>query len=86
MMEMQQLMMDDDAFASNDLCSNKYYASASSPSRSLSKVRFLRVLVYLNGGSKIHPRAVKLFDEAEEVLHGMGSRYVRESLSRTDGR
>ena len=49
--------------------------SASSPSRSLPEVRFLRVVVSLNVGSQIHLRVVKLFDEAEAVPHGTGVRY-----------
>ena len=51
--------------------------SASSPSRSLPEVRFLRVVVSLNVGSQIRLRVVKLFDEAEAVPHGTGGWYGR---------
>jgi hypothetical protein len=49
--------------------------SASSSSRSLPGVRFMRFLVALNVGSQIRIRMVNVFDEAESVPHGMGAWY-----------
>jgi hypothetical protein len=49
--------------------------SASSPSRSLPKVRFLRFLVALDVKSQIHLCIVKVFDEMESVPHGTDARY-----------
>ena len=46
--------------------------SASSPSRSLPEVRYLRVMVSLNVGSQILLRVVKVFDEAEVVAGRTG--------------
>ena len=56
---------EDDAQASNDLRSGEDRCpSASSPSRSLPEVRFLRVLVSTNIRSQIRLHGVKLFDKA----------------------
>ena len=49
--------------------------SASSPSRSLLELRFLRFLVALNVRSQIRLRVVKVFDEADSMPHGTGTWY-----------
>ena len=67
---------EDDAQASNDPSSSEdRRPSASSPSRSLPKVRFLRVSVSTNVGSQIRLHRVKLFDEAKAVPPGTGGQY-----------
>ena len=69
---------EDDAQASNDPSSSEDRCpSASSPSRSLPEVRFLRVLVSTNVGSQILLHGVKLFDEAMSVAGGTAGRYGR---------
>jgi hypothetical protein len=62
----------DGAQASNNpSCGRKRCPYASFPSRSLPKVRFLRVLASLNVGSQICLYGVKVFDEAVSVAPGM---------------
>jgi hypothetical protein len=51
--------------------------SASSQSRSLLEVRFLRVLVSTNVGYLIHLHGVKVFDKAVRLTHGMDRPYGR---------
>jgi hypothetical protein len=69
MMEMQRLMMMI-AWPPRIRVVEKMMPYASSPSRSLPEVRFLRLLVSLNVESQIRLRVVKIFDESELVPHG----------------
>jgi hypothetical protein len=69
MMEMQGLMTMI-AWPPTIRVVEKMMPYASSPSRSLPEVRFVRLLVALNVESQIHLRVVKVFDESESVPHG----------------
>jgi hypothetical protein len=51
--------------------------SASSPSRSLPEVRYLRVMAFANVRSLICLHGVKVFDQVERPTHGTAGSYGR---------
>jgi hypothetical protein len=66
----------DDAQASKDSDDGEDWCpSATSPSRSLPKVRFMEILVSMNVRYVIHLHGVKVFNEAVLTAYGTSRRY-----------